>query len=184
MSYLKFNHVFAGLMLLSLFSAFVLNPNITNPARAQVQNLFAPAALPIRSFAGWLHDKIRGSAVIDVATGSANNARPDELIRLENARLRETVTELLGRASQSTAGKSREYLFGTIVSQLVPDEARSFLRRHLDTLMRKGLIARAGGSSPRTTWGGRSGRCARSTPPRIRRSPATTSRRPPMACSR
>jgi len=34
------------------------------------------------------------------------------------------MTELLGRATESTAGKSREYLFGTIVSQLVPDEAR------------------------------------------------------------
>jgi hypothetical protein len=40
------------------------------------------------------------------------------------APLRTAMTELLGRATESTAGKSREYLFGTIVSQLVPDEAR------------------------------------------------------------
>jgi hypothetical protein len=40
------------------------------------------------------------------------------------APLRTAMAELLTRASESTATKSREYLFGTIVSQLVPDEAR------------------------------------------------------------
>jgi hypothetical protein len=40
------------------------------------------------------------------------------------APLRTAMSELLSRAGESTAGRSREYLFGTIVSQLVPDEAR------------------------------------------------------------
>jgi DNA-binding transcriptional ArsR family regulator len=40
------------------------------------------------------------------------------------APLRTAMTELLSRAGESTPVKSREYLFGTIVSQLVPDEAR------------------------------------------------------------
>lgn len=40
------------------------------------------------------------------------------------APLRTAMTELLSRSSGTSAGKSREYLFGTIVSQLVPDEAR------------------------------------------------------------
>jgi Abortive infection alpha len=38
--------------------------------------------------------------------------------------LRTAMTELLHRSSVSTDRTSREYLFGTIVSQLVPDEAR------------------------------------------------------------
>jgi hypothetical protein len=38
--------------------------------------------------------------------------------------LRTAMTELLDRSVQSDSGQSREYLFGTIVSQLVPDEAR------------------------------------------------------------
>jgi hypothetical protein len=38
--------------------------------------------------------------------------------------LRTAMTELLTRSSESGAGRSKEYLFGTIVSQLVPDEAR------------------------------------------------------------
>lgn len=40
------------------------------------------------------------------------------------APLRTAMTELLHRSSVSTDRTSREYLFGTIVSQLVPDEAR------------------------------------------------------------
>jgi hypothetical protein len=40
------------------------------------------------------------------------------------APLRTAMGELLSRSSQSNAGRSKEYLFGTIVSQLVPDEAR------------------------------------------------------------
>jgi hypothetical protein len=40
------------------------------------------------------------------------------------APLRTAMTELLNRSSGSTAGNSKEYLFGTIMSQLVPDEAR------------------------------------------------------------
>lgn len=38
--------------------------------------------------------------------------------------LRTAMSELLDRSSGSSTGRSREYLFGTIVSQLVPDEAR------------------------------------------------------------
>src|SRR5205085_1287051 len=58
---------------------------------------------------------------------SAEEQRVMMLVQNANsdpAPLRTAMTELLGRASQSTAGKSKEYLFGTIVSQLVPDEAR------------------------------------------------------------
>jgi hypothetical protein len=38
--------------------------------------------------------------------------------------LRTAMTELLDRSAEADRGKSRDYLFGTIVSQLVPDEAR------------------------------------------------------------
>jgi hypothetical protein len=40
------------------------------------------------------------------------------------APLRTAMSELLSRSSDTGAGRSREYLYGTIVSQLVPDEAR------------------------------------------------------------
>jgi hypothetical protein len=38
--------------------------------------------------------------------------------------LRSAMSELLERSAGTAHGRSREYLFGTIVSQLVPDEAR------------------------------------------------------------
>jgi hypothetical protein len=38
--------------------------------------------------------------------------------------LRTAMTELLDRSAGASGGQSRDYLFGTIVSQLVPDEAR------------------------------------------------------------
>jgi cell shape-determining protein MreC len=100
MSYIKFNHVFAGLMLLSALSAFVLNPNVTNPARAQVQNLFAPVAWPTRALAGWVHDKIRGRAVIDVTTGSAQVARGDDQIRRQNSELLQMVSSLAAQLEE------------------------------------------------------------------------------------
>lgn len=40
------------------------------------------------------------------------------------APLRTAMTELLDRSTESSDAQSRDYLFGTIVSQLVPDEAR------------------------------------------------------------
>lgn len=40
------------------------------------------------------------------------------------APLRTAMSELLSRSGERTAGRSKDYLFGTIVSQLVPDEAR------------------------------------------------------------
>ena len=40
------------------------------------------------------------------------------------APLRSAMTELLERSTEADGARSRDYLFGTIVSQLVPDEAR------------------------------------------------------------
>ncbi len=61
--------------------------------------------------------------------GAASTEEQRVMMLVQNADsdpapLRTAMTELLSRATESTAGKSREYLFGTIVSQLVPDEAR------------------------------------------------------------
>jgi hypothetical protein len=44
------------------------------------------------------------------------------------APLRTAMSELLHRSSEASGRKSRDYLFGTIVSQLVPDEARILAR--------------------------------------------------------
>ncbi|MBN9620074.1 MAG: DUF4393 domain-containing protein, partial [Actinobacteria bacterium] len=60
-------------------------------------------------------------------TASAEEQRVMMLVRgaeSDAQPLRTAMTELLDRSSGSSSRRSREYLFGTIVSQLVPDEAR------------------------------------------------------------
>jgi hypothetical protein len=60
-------------------------------------------------------------------TASGEEQRVMMLVQGANsdpAPLRTAMSELLSRASGTTSGRSRDYLFGTIVSQLVPDEAR------------------------------------------------------------
>jgi hypothetical protein len=47
--------------------------------------------------------------------------------------LRTAMSELLDRSVGETGGQGREYLFGSIVSQLVPDEARILAALSLDT---------------------------------------------------
>jgi hypothetical protein len=51
---------------------------------------------------------------MNLINGSGGDAEP----------LRSAMTELLDRSAEQNGTKSRDYLFGTIVSQLVPDEAR------------------------------------------------------------
>ena len=67
------------------------------------------------------------------------------------APLRTAMSELLHRSSEASGRKSRDYLFGTIVSQLVPDEARILARladgRSFATI---DVVAKAGArSAPR-----------------------------------
>jgi hypothetical protein len=67
------------------------------------------------------------------------------------APLRTAMTELLHRSSESSGGNSREYLFGTIVSQLVPDEARLLAAlAGGNTFAAVDVVAKVGRSSGRT----------------------------------
>ena len=86
------------------------------------------------------------------------------------APLRTAMSELLGRASTATASGSRDYLFGTIVSQLVPDEAR-LLAVLADGKPRAAVdvVAKSLGRSPGRPVlanASRLGAAARITPPR------------------
>jgi hypothetical protein len=70
--------------------------------------------------------------LLDMPQQTFGTASPEEqrvmmLVRnadTDPAPLRTAMSELLHRASGSNGRTSRDYLFGTIVSQLVPDEAR------------------------------------------------------------
>ncbi|MEO9138760.1 MAG: Abi-alpha family protein [Jatrophihabitans sp.] len=70
--------------------------------------------------------------LLDMPQGKFSSATPEEqrvmmLVHTageDSAPLRTAMTELLDRSSEANDAASRDYLFGTIVSQLVPDEAR------------------------------------------------------------
>jgi hypothetical protein len=70
--------------------------------------------------------------LLDLPQSPSNATSPEEqrvAMLVQNAGtdrepLRTAMTELLDRSAQSDSAKNRDYLFGTIVSQLVPDEAR------------------------------------------------------------
>lgn len=67
------------------------------------------------------------------------------------APLRTAMTELLDRSALADGEQSREYLFGTIVSQLVPDEARMLAALATGrSFAAVDVLAREGGRSGRT----------------------------------
>jgi cell shape-determining protein MreC len=85
MSYLRFQHVFAFLMVLSLLCTFIA-PKIHSRPQANVQAIFAPVSVPARRIAGWAHDRWTSSAVKDDA--SPANPRSLAEVQRENLDLR------------------------------------------------------------------------------------------------
>jgi hypothetical protein len=93
MSFLRFHHVFAILMLLSVLSAFVLparfNHRVSDPARANLQGLFAPVSHPARAVASWFHDRF--------AARESRDPRSSQAVADENQKLKVEVANLLGQ---------------------------------------------------------------------------------------
>jgi hypothetical protein len=92
MSNLRFNHVFAALLLLSFFSAFVIPPRFTNPARAELQGLFAPISRPVRSVSGMVYSHFHPEVAVDL--GSPIAPRAEQSIVQENQQLRQDLARL------------------------------------------------------------------------------------------
>ena len=55
MSFIRFNHVFAALMILSIITGFILDPIYTEPTRGQLQGVFYPVSRPARRIAFWAY---------------------------------------------------------------------------------------------------------------------------------
>lgn len=83
MSHVKFNHVFAVLLLLSVLSAFVI-PKKTSGVRAHVQGVFYPVAKPARM----LGSALRGQ------DDRLDDTRPAAEIVAENERLKNSLANL------------------------------------------------------------------------------------------
>lgn len=89
MSFLRFNHVFAFLMLLSLISAFVIPQRTTDRIAAHFRTFFAPVAWPLHRISTSIHYRFNDPYEED--------QRPEIDVRAENALLR---TELARMAKQ------------------------------------------------------------------------------------
>jgi hypothetical protein len=86
MSYLRFHHVFYGLMALAAVTAFVVPARYAGRYKPQVQVLFVPVARPAAMSARSLTSRISPPAITD--------HRPDPDIRSENEQLRAEIMRL------------------------------------------------------------------------------------------
>lgn len=108
MSSIKFKHVFAALMILSALSAFVIPARFTARAQPQVQGLFLPVAKPVRSMAGWVHERLARPQQID-ARDARVLAEENDAIRQELAALSQALEEMRRRdAERSKLGPIRD----------------------------------------------------------------------------
>ena len=115
MSPLRFNHVFVALLILSFLSAFIIPLRLTNPVRAQFQNIFAPVSRPIGAVASYIHDKL---------------ARPDRMdprnaasIQRENAKLKTTVVSLQSQLKMLLELTAERQLLGDVLPLCTPVDA-------------------------------------------------------------
>jgi cell shape-determining protein MreC len=88
---LRFNHIYAILLLFCAASAFLL-PRFVDPARAQVQNIYAPISRPALAVAQFLAARLIRQHASDAA--SPDMPRSDAEIRQENMQLRQELALL------------------------------------------------------------------------------------------
>jgi len=86
MSYLRFQHVFVGLMGVSALSAFVIPSGYSRRFEPSVQGLFAPVSRPAGSLASIISSR--------VAPPASDDRRAAQDIRAENQRLRAELTRV------------------------------------------------------------------------------------------
>lgn len=98
MAHIKFQHVFASLLVLSALSAFIVGRSITDASRAAVQGIFAPVARPTHLLAGWIAARVHGPRADD--NGPGGSARSSEQILKENQELRVALANLSGQLSE------------------------------------------------------------------------------------
>ena len=89
MSYLKFQHVFAGLMAVSGITAFVLPAQSVQMRVPGIEALFAPVSWPSGAIARWIHGKF--------ALELSEDARSAELVKRENLELKNELANLYVR---------------------------------------------------------------------------------------
>jgi cell shape-determining protein MreC len=99
MAQIKFNHVFAGLMGLSVVTAFFLPQKQANRAHPEVQALFAPVAIPAGAAARWFHNRISPDISPD-RRAAVDISRENIALWSENSRLTRQLQDLQEREQE------------------------------------------------------------------------------------
>ena len=108
MSAIKFNYVFAVLLLLAGLSAFAIPERYTVRAQPQVQGVFMPVASPVGRAAAWAHARLAKPEPQDVRDLRTLATANDQLMQ-ENVFLRHQLEELQRiNADRQTLGKDRD----------------------------------------------------------------------------
>lgn len=92
MSYLRFQHVFVGLMGVSALGAFVIPADYSRKVEPSIQLLFAPVSRPAGSLAAMISNR--------VAPPVSDDRRSVQDVRLENQRLRTELTRVQGQLDE------------------------------------------------------------------------------------
>src|SRR5689334_10232019 len=99
MSGIRFNHVFATLLIVSALSAFVIPERYTTKAQPQLQGLFYPVARPTRSIAAALYGRLSKPEPGDPRDTRTIAGENDQL-RQELVALNEEIDELRRRLAE------------------------------------------------------------------------------------
>lgn len=105
---LRFRHIFVVLLFLAAVGAFVVPAQSGDGVRAVVAGIFIPVSWPVRTLAGWAHDRLVGNHPPDDQAVGGGKSRAIDAIRLENESLRITVANLtsqLGALKQLNADR-------------------------------------------------------------------------------
>jgi cell shape-determining protein MreC len=124
MSWVRFNHVFAALLVLSALSAFVIPERYTSKAEPQLQGLFYPVAKPARAIGAAISGRVSSRPdPTDTRDGATLREENAELRQELAARLRELEESRLREGERAQLGLLRELC--TPVKVVGPDTAAS-----------------------------------------------------------
>ncbi|HVT87801.1 MAG TPA: rod shape-determining protein MreC [Tepidisphaeraceae bacterium] len=136
MSYLRFNHVFFGLMTLALLAAFVFSPTASQRVQGQVQGIFAPVAWPLSKIGAWAHNRVAPRQVVD--DGSPSSPRSSDELRRENEDLRISLRNLRGQLERLAELETQRSMVGDARPFCTPFSVVGSDAGHRDSLLLSG----------------------------------------------
>ena len=112
MSWVRFNHVFAALLVLSALSAFVIPERYTAKAEPQLQGLFYPVARPARALGAAISGR--------VSRPDPTDTRDAATLREENARLTQELAARLRQLDEMLLREGERAKLGTLRDLCTP----------------------------------------------------------------